>query len=607
MPPIARTSALLALLLAVPCWARAESPAAPSPTPAESQATVREDAPYPYEDSIDVHLVNLEVYVTNRRGEPVTGLTADDFEILEDGEPRILSHFAEIRPRADRRVGSMERDPGVPEEPMLSADPTASAKPAAAVEPSHLVIYFDNANLRTAGRERLIRDLRTFLASEPVPAEQILILSQRPALKVEAPFGSTLTELDAALVEQGTVPAQGHGIDRERHLVFDRLYEIWDQARNTPFLEPCGEMATAGVREVDSYGQGVKGRVSRSLAHLATLSSALAGIPGSKSVLYVGDGLELLPGSDMAHFLVELCPHRERDILQISYAHDLTHRFERLSRHANANRVTFYPLEAAGPRTGSSASVEFSDLKFTPSSVNDRVRLANLQNSLSFLADDTGGRAVFGKTRFADDLADIGRDLGAYYSLAFDPGHDGDDRVHRLEVKLPGKKRLRVRHRLSYRGKPGDERMADRLQTALTLGRLDNPLGVHLGHGAITPLDGRGRRFEVPLRVTVPLDRLVFLQQDDEPVGRVRLQIAARDDEGRTTAFHQKHFEVALHPEQDGRPRGHHTFVVDLEMRGGEHVVAVAFRDDLGRETTYLASRILVASETGGPAGPGSP
>ena len=48
-------------------------------------------------DTLDVQAVNVEVVVTDRRGDRVTGLAASDFRLLVDGEPVSLDYFAEVR------------------------------------------------------------------------------------------------------------------------------------------------------------------------------------------------------------------------------------------------------------------------------------------------------------------------------------------------------------------------------------------------------------------------------------------------------------------------------------------------------------------------------
>ena len=45
-----------------------------------------------------VDLVHVGVVVTDRSGSPILGLTADDFEILEDGEPQTVQALRRRRP-----------------------------------------------------------------------------------------------------------------------------------------------------------------------------------------------------------------------------------------------------------------------------------------------------------------------------------------------------------------------------------------------------------------------------------------------------------------------------------------------------------------------------
>ena len=45
-----------------------------------------------------VDLVHFAVVVTDKHGAPVTGLTPDDFELLEDGKRQSITYFAEGDP-----------------------------------------------------------------------------------------------------------------------------------------------------------------------------------------------------------------------------------------------------------------------------------------------------------------------------------------------------------------------------------------------------------------------------------------------------------------------------------------------------------------------------
>ena len=52
-----------------------------------------------------VDLVHFAVVVTDKQGAPVTGLTPDDFELLEDGKRQTISYFAEGDPSEGTRLG----------------------------------------------------------------------------------------------------------------------------------------------------------------------------------------------------------------------------------------------------------------------------------------------------------------------------------------------------------------------------------------------------------------------------------------------------------------------------------------------------------------------
>ena len=66
---------LMLLLLILPA-------AGQSPAPTE-----------PFTDQIEVSVVNLDVFVSDKNGQPIEGLEAKDFEILEDGRPVKITNF----------------------------------------------------------------------------------------------------------------------------------------------------------------------------------------------------------------------------------------------------------------------------------------------------------------------------------------------------------------------------------------------------------------------------------------------------------------------------------------------------------------------------------
>src|SRR5438093_700027 len=57
-------------------------------------AIVSAQAPQPPTFQLSVNYVDVDVTVTNAQGQFVTGLTRDDFELLEDGKPQRIDTFS---------------------------------------------------------------------------------------------------------------------------------------------------------------------------------------------------------------------------------------------------------------------------------------------------------------------------------------------------------------------------------------------------------------------------------------------------------------------------------------------------------------------------------
>ena len=53
--------------------------------------------PETFAESVNVELINVEVWVTDGEGNAVTGLTVEDFEVREDGRAVTISYFDELR------------------------------------------------------------------------------------------------------------------------------------------------------------------------------------------------------------------------------------------------------------------------------------------------------------------------------------------------------------------------------------------------------------------------------------------------------------------------------------------------------------------------------
>ncbi len=581
-PAAARTALLVALALAL---ALAGGAAAQQP---ES---------YGFGEVVDVVLVNVEAWVTDGKGTPVTGLAATDFEVLEDGRPVAITHFAEVQ-QSRLVVSEIDR---------TLADPVLAEAPIrAAVDPNHLVIYFDQLHLRPASRNRLIDELRDFLVDQRVPPERVLVLRQDREMITELSFGASWSELDDALARVTDSSPLGGSTASLKRLTVRSLQDLWKRARDIAASRPvasasndeaaCEFFMPRAVAEVQLYMRQTRDRISLTLDHLTSAASFLAGVPGVKYLLYVSDQLEREPAADLAAFINRLCPTRQDSRLFV-LGDELSLDFDRLTRHANANRVTIYALQASGLEAMVLAGASQSSVDLRAATSFEQALRRNESEGLKILAAETGGRAVLNRNELGGELAEIGREMGSYYTLAYEPPHGGDEGDHRIEVRLKNAD-LRVRHRRGYRDKNPDERMTERLQGAMYLGLVDNELGVRLGAGRVE--EGKGRGLVVPLHVMLPAARLAFLPSAEAAMASVSLQISTLDTKTQRGIFASRSFRVR-------QPSGGQEvvdLVLDLVLPPGVHVVAVGVRDDATREAAFVSTTLDLQAGGRRAAGP---
>ena len=554
-----------------------------------------QDADRPsFSEVVDVQLVNVEVWVSDRRGRPVTGLGPDDFEVREDGEPVTVEFFSEV-------AGAVSARPvGEDGEPAAEPGPAATGSGAAA-EPAHLVLYFDELHLGPASRKQAIEDLRAFLAEERFPAERILIFRQNRDLITEAYFGSSREDLDAALERIGASPGMGGQSQQAKRLAVRRLNQLWQDAkvlasagssRRNSAPAPCGTFVRQALPEVESYARIGRDRIAATLDHLTTAARFLAALPGVKTLLYVSDALERTPGTDLQDFITGLCPAGDR-FRSFAPVEELSGGFHELTRHANANRVTIYSLQTGGLRSSFLSAAEQSSVDFQGANpFNSSIREAE-RDGLAVLADETGGRAIFNRNRFGGELEQIASEMASYYSLAYRPPHGGDRGEHQIRVRVPGRN-VQVRHRRGYRDKSSDQRMSEQLDGALYLGLVENPLGVRLGAGRVRAAAGGKRR--LPLHVMVPAAGVAFLPFEDREMAQIRVEVASRHAQTSKVVRDEKTFLVEAPPDRETRLLD---LVFNVEIPEGLNMVAVGVRDDATRETAFVSTTLAVGEGAG--------
>ncbi len=598
--------------------------AAPQREPAASQGVrqLADEGPgvRGFDERVDVTLVNVDVWVNDRQGKPVTGLGPETFEVLHDGQPVPITHFVEVR------SGIITGEPATAQ---AAAGPGSASASVAA--PSNLVAYFDQSRLHPANLRPLVQGLEDLLAAGAVEPERLLILRQDRNLSVEAPLGSSRKQLLEALGRLAKGGADGVARESETRLALDAIDAAWEQSQDTvasatgglalvpDSANPTGEAGGGSPRSVvggvgsaggpdacgffvnqvqpilDAWARSSRQRAALTLANLSDAASFLAGLPGVKVLLYMSDGLDVRPGAALATYASGLCPGAGVELLSGELSEDLTDRFLELTRHANTNRVTIHALQATGLRSPGAASaaldrsVRSRGSRQSSGGFEARKRTAE-REGLSLLAVETGGRTVFNRNEFGPELVRIGEEASTYYSLAYEPpaGESGGRRSHRIEVEV-GDGSLDVRYRSGYREKDPAQWLTERVEGALYLGITSNPLGVRLGAGNVR--SGDEGKLRLPLHVMVPVERLAFLPRNGERIAALEIKVLARHLETDALAVRQQTFRVKGAPGAAGWA----DLPVELELDAGSYLTALGVQDQVSREASFVSTTLAVA------------
>ena len=579
-------------------------------------------APPAFGEAVEVNVVNVDVYATDKSGDRVTDLRKGDFQILEDGKPVEVTNFEVVEGRPPATKGT-QAPPASP-----SSATAAGAAPGGAW---NLMILFDDFNMNPNSRTRAVRQLRGFLAQALAPEDRVMLVTQDVGLKVRLPFTGDQGAISRALDEIEGLAVHGVEIAHDRRQAFDNMMMIQEEALLDPDLPPCPQQI---VTPAKTYAAARRQEVLRSIAGLTMMVNSLSGVPGRKAVLHVSDGLPLTPGEELFQFLFELCggggtsgighdasQPRNRgdvDLAQVYDARELgplayqaasqafldaqsyntTKELQALAAHANAHRVTLYTLQASGLQApdASDAGSGATDRMFQFPSIGSALRASN-RESLQLLTDETGGRSILDTNDFLPGLDRLRQDFESYYSLGYTPAHSGDGREHRIEVRVK-RSGVKLRYRQSYRDKPVLEKTVDRTLAALLFGLEDNPLQISVEIGEQTP--GASGTVSVPIRLKIPLFKLAILNHEQAGTfeGNLRLYVATRNAEGGNSPLRQVAIPIRIPRKQVLNAMGQfYLYTLTLEMKPGQQQVALAVRDDIAAITSYLSRSVTVGAQ----------
>lgn len=558
LPRLAASAVLAALFPGTLAPLAAQAP--PAAPPAKPQV---------FSEQVEVNVVNVDIYVADSQGKPVTDLSRSDFQVFEDGKPVEVTNFYS-NASADGSRANNAPDSG-------SSAPPAATRPTPPEEQRlNLVVFVDDLNTQAHSRNRVLGSLREFLRREIQPGDRVMLIRFQSSVDVRRPFTTDMAQVDRDLTALEALSA--HGAEEE-------TFRQANEEIRADAAEAFGNGCDQGLEQaVKAYADSQNHLLDATLRALDSVVSAVAAAPGRKAILYVGDGVSANPGFE-AFQRMGACAGSKGVTSGFLSArtYDSRAKFNEVTGHASRNRVAFYTLETRANEAGV---------------LSERDQVENRQESLRRLADGTGGRAMLDTADARLALKLMADDLSHYYSLGYRPPRGADGVDHRIEVRVARKGAI-ARYRQWYRDKPQNELVAERTGAAMLYGFEDNPLGVRIEIGRQV---AQGDVYVVPVRLHVPLAKLTLIPQQGDRVGHVRFFVVASGN-GEVTPVRSSEADVRIPEARAAAAMGQdYVHEVRMKLKRGAYTLGVGLKDDLAGAASYLKGSVQAGAGLPAPA-----
>ncbi|MEW6335809.1 MAG: VWA domain-containing protein [Acidobacteriota bacterium] len=531
-------------------------------------------------DVAEVTVVNVDVSVTDSKRKPVRGLTTADFEVYQNGKLQQITNFAEYTralPETSNAPAPTAVPTVVPTEPPVATGTEAPVRR----DPRFVVLYVDNENIMPFNRNRVLTKVTSWVRENLQAPDQAMVVGYQRSLKVLQPFTTNPDDVVEALRAVRTYTGGRSEVNSTRKDIEDFIYQNAEQGQNY-------DQAMDRVR---SFAREQRSNLTFTVRAIQELIGMMSGLPGKKAIVYVSDGLPMNPGLELYYEIQER--YRDPSALTQSFEYEATGMFRSLVTSATASGVTFYTIDARGLEADLGIEAENRTARST---VAAGVARTNYQDSLVYIAEQTGGIAIINTNDVSGGLERIADDLHSFYSLGYRLVPTGTDRMHRIEVKVKGHPEYKLNYRRNFIEKSLPTRIADRVMSGLAFDLEDNPLAITITAGV--PAPASSGRWTLPVETRVPIEKIALIPDGDKLLGYIMVYYAARDDEGKQSDLQRVEHRVEIpQAEYEDARRKNYLVSSSLLLESGTYRISVGVRDQFTNQAGYAMIRRAVHPE----------
>lgn len=444
------------------------------------------------------NLILVDVTVRDKKGLTIEGLTAADFEVLENGKPQDVMSFAyeKVAPsnaplittttlsKAGEGKGAVPVTVG-PTKPagVTAATDTAAPKIDASASPltsdevaGHRVwvLLFDTSSMQPEDVQKAADAALKWSTEKMSSSDLVAIAAISSTLQILTDFTNDKIKITATLkafaVSDGTAVAD-----------VDASTMSTDEATTTSTTDVTA--VDNSTQELDSFNNDMR------LRGLKTICDSLVSIQQHKAILYFSSGMSR-SGSDNAvesRAAVNACSRANTSINPID------------------SRGLQVVVAGGSARQGSRGGVG----AFSGRGVAQQfAQLASQQETLQSLAADTGGQAFTDSNDFGEAFTAVEKEISSYYIIGYSSTNTKQDGSFRkIQVRLKSKIDAKLASRDGYyadrdftnTGK-GDRENALQEQLLMPIPATDVPLFVTTSYFRLPTADACGNQVDFGAR-----------------------------------------------------------------------------------------------------------
>jgi VWFA-related protein len=365
-------------------------------------------------------LVLVDITATDEKHNPVHQLSANDFTVLEDGQPQPLKVFEEHVAGAPAAF---------PAGPKLAPGTFTNYSPAPARGALNILL-FDKLNTPLTA-QGYVRDQVLKYLKEAPPGTRIAIFALTTDLKMLQGFTSD-PELLRSMVE-GKKNSLNSSVLMNNAVDGDNPGDD-DVAMDAASLAPDAATIMANLQQFEAEQQSFQWRlrVIYTLNALNDLARYMSNLPGRKNLIWFSGSfpINILPDGDL-----------QNPFTIVDSASD---EFRQTSDLLSRGQVAVYPIDARGlmvapmyNASSSGSSMARNPRNFGNAEAKWSQKTNGEHDTMKEMAEETGGRAFVNTNGLTEAVQSAIESGSNYYTVAYSPANEKwDGGFRRIQVKI---------------------------------------------------------------------------------------------------------------------------------------------------------------------------